>query len=339
MEKERNYKLDCLKFFLIFGVVFGHFGWLYAEKDYTLGALCFWIYTFHMPAFVFVSGLLSKQTIRERRWYKFVPYLILYFIMKAIENFRIMLCTGEAAPWDFFHEDFVAWYAFAMFWLFLVTTLVRNVKPLYVLIVSLVIAVISGYSPKIDSFLVIQRSINFFPFFYAGYLLDVDKLLEFLKKKWVIITSILLLTGIFAACMIFYNELGFWQKLFRGRFSYEMILGNYSFGGLWRAFAYVLSFALTFALLAVMPNRKSIFSTLGGRTLPVYMLHAYIQLALNDWPWFREWFLSSHVALKSLVGTVILVAVLSLKPLESVTRMIMNVPMLNSDRETAEKKV
>ena len=46
--------------------------------------LQFWVYLFHMPAFVFVSGLFSKNAIKEKRWDKAIPYVFLYLLMKFL---------------------------------------------------------------------------------------------------------------------------------------------------------------------------------------------------------------------------------------------------------------
>ena len=57
--KERNYLFDNLKFFLIVLVVFGHsLEEISLEHNYAI--IRAWIYSFHMPAFVFISGYFSK---------------------------------------------------------------------------------------------------------------------------------------------------------------------------------------------------------------------------------------------------------------------------------------
>ncbi|MBR5262525.1 MAG: acyltransferase family protein, partial [Clostridia bacterium] len=67
-------KWDILKFVLIFFVVFGHFSEQYAGMT----GLFFFIYSFHMPLFIFVSGLFSKRTINENRYDKIFTYFVLY---------------------------------------------------------------------------------------------------------------------------------------------------------------------------------------------------------------------------------------------------------------------
>ena len=57
----RLYKWDNYKLFLIICVVLGHIGNYYAASSPLLAKAQFWVYLFHMPAFIFVSGLFSKK--------------------------------------------------------------------------------------------------------------------------------------------------------------------------------------------------------------------------------------------------------------------------------------
>ena len=54
-------KWDNLKLFLIFTVVVGHISDLFYGSCSDMKGLFVFIYTFHMPAFIFISGYLSKK--------------------------------------------------------------------------------------------------------------------------------------------------------------------------------------------------------------------------------------------------------------------------------------
>lgn len=78
--KERNYLFDNLKFLLIVLVVFGHsLEEISLAQDYAI--IRAWIYSFHMPAFVFISGYFSKvydgAKVREKQLL-IVQYRTLY---------------------------------------------------------------------------------------------------------------------------------------------------------------------------------------------------------------------------------------------------------------------
>ena len=63
VKKQRDYLYDNYKAFLIFLVVIGHF----IEPAYTnhefLYTLKWFIFAFHMPAFIFISGYFSKREL------------------------------------------------------------------------------------------------------------------------------------------------------------------------------------------------------------------------------------------------------------------------------------
>lgn len=67
MTKERVHFFDNLKGILIFLVVFGHFALPVHSASDTLNALYGFIYIFHMPLFVFVSGFFAKSIVKNGR--------------------------------------------------------------------------------------------------------------------------------------------------------------------------------------------------------------------------------------------------------------------------------
>ena len=66
--KQREYFFDNAKFILIFLVVFGHFLRSFIEESEIIYSLYKVIYTFHMPAFILISGFFAKG-FRETRLY------------------------------------------------------------------------------------------------------------------------------------------------------------------------------------------------------------------------------------------------------------------------------
>ena len=74
-EAKKHYLyFDYLKFFLIFFVVFGHMIEKYIENP-VMRAIYFFIYSFHMPVFIFISGMFAKYDKK-----RCLRYLLIYFI-------------------------------------------------------------------------------------------------------------------------------------------------------------------------------------------------------------------------------------------------------------------
>ena len=108
--KARDMKIDCMKGILIFLVVFGHsiqYGSgrsFFSEECYFEDILFKVIYSFHMPCFGIISGLLYYRYVRNRTFMKKLQKvwkLLLPMLGFAVINVAISLCKGEilvAAP-------------------------------------------------------------------------------------------------------------------------------------------------------------------------------------------------------------------------------------------------
>ena len=59
--KERIYKFDNIKLLTIMLVVVGHVIEPYVDKSDMFKSLFIFIYSFHMPLFIFISGLFQKR--------------------------------------------------------------------------------------------------------------------------------------------------------------------------------------------------------------------------------------------------------------------------------------
>lgn len=334
MNKKRSALYDNMKLFLICCVVLGHLGNRYSDKSMMVGCAQFWVYLFHMPAFIFISGMFSKRTIQNRRWSKAVPYIFLYLGMMTLTFAVSVLLNGiEKSSVNYFGTNGIAWFSLAMFWWYTVTILVDRVHPAYVLSMAVFLALISGYYPKVNNFLIMQRSINFYPFFYLGYIIDPIKLQKFLQQWKVRIVSVVLLAGSIFVSFRYYEKIKYWRLLFRGLRSYDNIKKGlpYAWGWSWRLSAYVISLLLTFAIISLMPDIQCFLSKLGKKTLPVYAFHnVFITLMLRIGP-FKNWVSHGHLGLHCILFMCLIVFVTSLPPFEWVTGLIMNVPMKKKD--------
>ena len=62
---QRVEKWDILKFFLMFFVVLGHIADCYTLEHESMRSLYLFIYSFHMPLFIFLSGLFLRFKIKS----------------------------------------------------------------------------------------------------------------------------------------------------------------------------------------------------------------------------------------------------------------------------------
>ena len=218
MSVSRIQKLDNAKFFLIACVVFGHFPASILNGSFFLGIMSRWVYLFHMPAFVFIAGMLSKNNVAGNRWRKIFPYIILCAAMNIL-NSSLSIIKGNFSVFQHFYNlDGVPWFALAMFWWTAITIFLKKRRPKVVLIVSVVLSILSGFWNS-GGLLALQRTVFFYPFFYIGYLLDAEQVCSFLDGKRIKIISFFVII----VSVLVFAKLGgpdFIQELMRGRRSY-----------------------------------------------------------------------------------------------------------------------
>src|SRR5699024_3219271 len=82
---QRNAYFDNAKFIFIFLVVFGHMIQPFIQESAAVNTFYMWVYTFHMPAFIFLSGFFAKgsgsiQYISRLAKRLLIPYVIFQII-------------------------------------------------------------------------------------------------------------------------------------------------------------------------------------------------------------------------------------------------------------------
>lgn len=267
---------DNLKFVLIVLVVIGHFLDSHTQNSGVANRIFLFIYTFHMPLFVFVSGLFSKSTVRgdSLNVGRVYAFLVLYLALAAL-TYVLKLCFGQKADIELLGTYHVQWYMLVMAAFLLITYALRRLPPMLVFTVSIVLSCFAGYDPDIGNVLCLSKIVSFFPFFLAGYYLDSEKLLAFLRQKWVRLLACAVL-AVFVFVVIFYIE--WYSDTFRPL----LILstpGVYqklpvpALGAINRLAYYGMVFLISFSIIALTPRKKTVFSTIGQRTLQIYFFH------------------------------------------------------------------
>ena len=81
----------------------------------------FYVYTFHMPAFFLIAGLFSKKTVEDRRIDKVAHYIFIYIFFKIVNLIVQNITYGKYTTLIWFDDSGVAWYAMAMFFMYIIT--------------------------------------------------------------------------------------------------------------------------------------------------------------------------------------------------------------------------
>jgi len=277
VKKERDAGVDNLKGILIFLVVFAHLieiAWGYApELKYVYVA----VYAFHMPLFIFLSGMFTKvdDGTAMRAFKRFlIPYLIFNILYQLFKS----LLAGQAPTISIFTPNWVFWYLLSMFlWS---TSLLWAKKLRFAVAVVVIAAIIVGFFPEINRFLSLSRTFCFFPFFLIGHM--YGKELMALTKKLPRIAFVGGLLALFALAIAAFH-FGWIQV---GMLYFADGYAAHGFdpayvGVLTRVLLLVLAATLCFCMLVAIPRKNTFFTPLGKYTLTIFLLHPFIYSALQ----------------------------------------------------------
>ncbi|MDD7114635.1 MAG: acyltransferase family protein [Lachnospiraceae bacterium] len=272
---------DNLKCILIFSVVVGHFTNQFAEQSDWMRSISIFIYSFHMPLFIFLSGLLQKKWDEDHpfQWSKPIYYMILGYLLK-IMIYGIKVFFGQNAEFSFFSDTGIPWYMFAMAAYMTMMYLTRkwNAKVWFPL--TIVIACLAGYVEEIGSFLYLSRIIVFFPFYFAGYLLKPETVQNISQHKWMRWLSVAVLALCLYISFFHLNDVYSYIRLFTARNAYALINVE---GCNWvhRFVWYGVSALIGMSVISLTPNRELSFAgVIGQRTLQIYFWHRLVLYVL-----------------------------------------------------------
>lgn len=310
-------KWDNFKLVLIILVVIGHLMKEQLDVSRTARGIYWFIYLFHMPAFIMVSGMFSKRSIREKKYEKVFGFLVLYFVIQFL-MFLNRMFMGQRISMSLFKASGIEWYAFALAVYYLLTMFLQKFEKKHIILLAVIMGCMTGYDKSIRDKYALARIITFYPFFLAGFHIESDKMLEITRKKSVkVIAAAALLAA--ALVSLFYVDEVYWTiDLLKGNSSYKIFAKDVrAYAALYRLGQYLISGVLAVSLFAWIPSKKFPFSYIGRQTLPIYALH-YIVIEL-----FYDVF-NGTVLLQSVGGQyyeflmipvgILIVLILSLKP-------------------------
>ena len=266
--KKRDYLFDNYKALLIFLVVLGHFLDLCYNNTPFLYLLKWFIVSFHMPAFLFVSGYFSKKDMPVRIIIQklLIPYLVFEVIYYVFYTFILHRETGLYL----LYPKFSLWYILALFFYRLVSPLLIKIP--YHIALTVFSGLLIGLSGMKDNFLSLPRIIVFFPFFLFGLHFKREMLDKFRTPKYQVLSAFCIVSFIIYLALDPVHKI-YSPKIFYGRYNYEFLHQSPVEGILIRLLCYIVGFLLMMFTAIVMYDKKSLVSYLGYRTMPVYLFH------------------------------------------------------------------
>lgn len=310
----RNAYFDNAKLLLIFLVVFGHMIQPFTEGSYAINTLYMWIYTFSMPAFIFLAGFFAKGSGNKSYIVNLAKKLLLpYLIFQLLYTGYYFFIGKTGWQTGIFEPHWSLWFLISLFSWHILLYWFKKLPPYISITVAVILGLVVGYIDDIGHAYSLSRTFAFFPFFLAGYWMTKEKLM-LVKSSQLKVISIITMTVVAGAIYIAPDFNSGWLLASK---SYHT-LGVPVYGGISRLLVYATSTMMSISILAWVPTKRNKVTYLGTRTLYVYLLHGFfIQL-------FREADLFHVNNLVELVGigivSVSIVFILSSKPMVSISK-------------------
>lgn len=332
--RQRDPYLDNAKVLLIVLVVVGHLLERIAYSGVADGVYT-WIYSFHMPAFVFVSGYLSRrfEATAARSRSLVASLLVPYLVFQVVLSLEDWLLRGSHLALDPFVPRFALWYLLALFAWRLLVPVLRGIP--HPLLLSVLVSVVSVVYGGLDQELSLARILSFLPFFTLGVLATPERIESFKRATEGMgarIPAATLLVASLVVAYLFRDEIPRRWLYMYGQTD-EVHFTNLE-NMLIRLAVLAVATVTMACFLAVVPRRHAFFTPLGNATLYVYLLQAAVIYPLQ--PLIGGWggWTAPMVGLL-VVGGVALALLLGSPPVQKATAWIVD-PVNTAARRRSE---
>ena len=335
----RIFKWDNIRALLIFFVVFGHIVTHYTDFSSFYRSMYVFIYAFHMPFFIFVSGYFHKNVnIKNKVVFYLLMAVLLRFLLFTVHD----LILGAEGELELASNEGIQWFMFAMAAFIALTYFLHRYNKIFVLVIAVIFGCFAGYDPDINDILVLSRIIVFYPFYWAGYCLQDSAAFRRLALPQTRQTRIgfaaagAAILALWAACCFLLPDLTYQLRPFlTGRNPFEPEFAQSFAGLLTRLLCYLISGLLCFSFILLVPDRKiPVVTMTGQRSLGIYFWHRALIYFLTEYGVIRAVYSGQHTLLAAVLLAAGIVLLFDLPfwqgILERMKRMIMSPALYRS---------
>ena len=171
----RNKSIDGAKFLLVALVAIEHILEVSRNTNPVMNAAYRFIYLFHVPAFVYVSGIVSSALITKENGKRLLSGILLpYLVFQGLYTWQAT--HFSASPWSLLPANpyWLMWYLVSLIAWRLMLPIVMSLR--WPIGFAVLVALAAGLSTGINSGYSVSRTLVFFPFFVAGHIYGVPVL-------------------------------------------------------------------------------------------------------------------------------------------------------------------
>lgn len=300
-QKTRIAVWDNARFVLLALVVIGHLTTTVRTETALGFGLYSYIYLFHMPALMLLSGLFSKPETSPKAIKSTVQLLVTWLLWEGLWALFHGFAEGRPPGSSFLVSPaWTLWFLVSLVTLRILLPYIAMLR--HPLLFSVVLALVAPLLANIGPAFSAARTLAFLPFFVGGWLIRER---GWLSGEWFMHPAAR--TRLWGWLVLAAVALGFallpalkdtWRidKWLTHRDGYAALFREAPIGGWhpgeWWAIAaggigvqaalMLLAAAMTVAVLLVVPRGRSAITAWGSRTLFIYLLHAPIIYFLRD---------------------------------------------------------
>lgn len=276
MGQKREYGFDNLRGILIFLVVLGHL-MEHCGSFRGVGFLYRTIYSFHMPAFLFLTGYFARYDRKKIICGLLVPYVLFqtgYILFDRWLN-------GSETALQYTTPYWILWYLMASMMYHLLLPMYDTAdrrQQFLALGITFGLSLMAGFDATVEYPLSLSRFLVFQPWFLLGhYCSKGDWILA--MERWSATRRIplkSLLTAAVCMLVLLMQMVSFRPEVLYGSYPYVRL----NYGPLERLFAGITALCwIGFGCLVLLPLLRwplPMLTALGQNTLPVYLLHGFV---------------------------------------------------------------
>jgi fucose 4-O-acetylase-like acetyltransferase len=305
---------DNAKMALVTLVVIGH-AWAMLPDEGVVGHVYDFLYAWHMPAFVFVTGYLSRSFdyTPERLWTLVRTVAVPYVIFECLMAFFRLWFGGEHLEHLFEDPHWPLWFLTALICWRLVTPVFRAVPMPVAVTIAVLVSVGSGtIDGETSEMFDLTRVAGMLPFFVLGIHTTPARLerLRGANARWWALGA---LVGVWLLTAHI-DELANTHWLYYST-PYADLGVTDGRGAITRVAVLAVGAAGAAAFLALVPRVDGWFARMGSATLVVYLCHGFVVRGL-EYAGYVDW-AAGHAVLAppvTLVGAALLALGLASPP-------------------------
>ncbi|ORT61769.1 acyltransferase family protein [Streptomyces sp. CB03238] len=277
----RDAFFDNAKYLAIVLVAVAHAWEPVMDGSRATRALYMFVYTFHMPAFIVISGYFSRSfTGRPDQLKRLVTGLVVPYLVFEVAYSLYRRWYGGTPDQAISLTDpiYLTWFLIALFVWRLSTPLWRTIR--HPLPVALVIAALGSLTPGIGQDLDLQRVLQFLPFFVLGLSLKPEHF-QLLRRRAARLLAVPVALG--ALAFTYWIAPDIRMSWFYRSTSAEELDAPWWAGPVMTVSLFGCALVLTAAFLAWVPRRRTWFTVLGAGTICGYLLHGFLVKGMEYW--------------------------------------------------------